>query len=148
MGIPLFIEYAGDSLDGGTHKYLVGVYQNQVKAIMDFQDEETGLWHTLLDDSTSYIETSGSAGIVSGLLLGMKNGFITEKNYRKNCRVAIRGLLGKINDEGYVIDVSAGTAISRNRNDYKNIILKSMAYGQALMIYALVSTLNCEDAII
>lgn len=145
MGIPLFLQYTEETLDSGTKRFLIGVYQNQVSALMALQDQETGLWHTLLEDSTSYIETSGSAGIVAGIYVGIEGGYLEADRYLKECSMAVAGLLSSIDEEGTVTRVSAGTAISREPENYKQIIRKPMAYGQALMIFALVSVLNTQE---
>lgn len=142
MGIPLFIDYMDDSLDEGIRRYLIGVYQNQVSKLVTLRDSETGLWHTLLDDPESYLETSGSAGIIAGMYTGLNKGYIEEEKYLTICEESIAALTKTIESDGTVQGVSAGTCISNNREDYKNIIIKPMAYGQAMMLCALVQTLK------
>ena len=51
-------------------------------------------------------------------------------------------LINYINEQGTVEGVSAGTIIGHNKEHYKNIIIKPMAYGQAMMLCALVQYLN------
>lgn len=48
--------------------FLVDTLRAQIDALVKFQDPESGLWHTLLDDRTSYLEASASAGFVYGIL--------------------------------------------------------------------------------
>lgn len=136
LGIPLFIDYMGESLQDSVKDYLVGIYQNQVKALVHHRDE-SGLWHTIIDDSSSYLETSGSAGIIAGMYYGISKGYINYDEYLPVCDSSIEALLQTIDENGTVQGVSAGTNISKNREDYKNIIIQPMAYGQALMICAL-----------
>ncbi|RGW12364.1 glycoside hydrolase family 88/105 protein [Enterococcus asini] len=136
MGIPIFIDYMGDLLAVGVRQYLIEIYKSQVESLVKIQDN-SGLWHTILDDSKSYLETSGSAGIIAGIYYGMSNGYLEKAIYQPICEKSISSLIKKIDTDGTVLNVSAGTCISRNKNDYKNIIIKPMAYGQALMICAL-----------
>lgn len=145
MGIPLFIDYMGDSLSAGVHHYLIGIYKNQVDRLLTLQDEQTGLWHTLLDDPDSYLETSGSAGIIAGMYVGIQKGYLTNDDYLLTCQKGVAGLIDMIDEEGTVLGVSAGTCISANREDYKSIIIKPMAYGQAMMICALVQAVIHQE---
>lgn len=145
MGIPLFIDYMGNSLAEGVKQYLIEIYKSQVESLVGLQDA-SGLWHTILDDSDSYLETSGSAGIIAGIYQGMRTGYLDKNIYRPVCEKSITGLIKEIDNDGTVLGVSAGTCISRNKDDYKNIIIKPMAYGQALMICALgQALLNGEE---
>ena len=50
------------SLNQGVKAFILDTYKAQVRALRDLQGED-GLWHTVLDDPTSYEETSGSAAI-------------------------------------------------------------------------------------
>ncbi len=57
-----------------SERYLLNLYNNQVKSLLEIRSKD-GLWHTILTDPTSYTETSGSAGIIAGILLGVKSDF-------------------------------------------------------------------------
>lgn len=136
MGIPLLIKYS-ENIDEGTKKYFINVYKNQVDKLVSLRNKEEKLWHTVLDDDTSYLETSGSAGIIAGICIGISLGILERENYIDFCAESIEKLLEKIDDKGIVQDVSAGTAISSDITDYKNIIRRPMAYGQSMMICAI-----------
>ncbi|WP_225420455.1 glycoside hydrolase family 88/105 protein [Lapidilactobacillus bayanensis] len=137
MGIPLFLEIVGDDIPASNRLYLLNLFENQVDALMRMRDGKTKLWHTIVDDSTSYIETSGSAGIIAGIFLGIKNGFLNKETYQKFCYESIEGLVDTVDTDGTVRGVSAGTVISENSDDYKKIIIQPMAYGQSLLLCAL-----------
>jgi len=104
---------------------------------MKLQDVNTNLWHTVLDDESSYIETSGSAGIIAGIYLGLRNGYLKNSHYEKLAEKGIQSLVSYVDEAGTLHGVSAGTAISSVREDYKKIIVKPMAYGQAMCLFAL-----------
>jgi hypothetical protein len=54
------------------HRILVSTLRRQVDALLLLQDPATGLWRTLLDDETSYVESSGTAGFVGGMLMAIR----------------------------------------------------------------------------
>lgn len=137
MGIPLIVETLDAELSDAVKEYLVTIYKKQIATLMTLRDDTTKLWHTILTDPTSYIETSGSAGIVAGIYFGMMSGILDKAEYGDFCEESIGGLLAQIDEGGAVQGVSAGTAISENPNNYKEIMVQPMAYGQSLTLCAL-----------
>jgi unsaturated rhamnogalacturonyl hydrolase len=122
-------------------QYLIETLNAQVKALSNLQDKETGLWHTVLNDSTSYVETSASAGFAYGILKAVRKRYISEscKDIGLN---AIIGILEKVKEDGTVTGVSYGTAVGENADHYKNIEQKTTAYGQGLTFLSLVEYCN------
>ena len=74
VSIPIFLEIMGDRLGGDdpVRKLLVSTFRRQVDALVPLQDAKTGLWHTLLLDPNSYVETSASAGFAAGIFAGLR----------------------------------------------------------------------------
>ena len=74
VAIPLFIEILGDKLPrtNPLHQYLTAVLQKQIDALVKCQDTETGLWHTLLIDPSSYLESSATAGFAAGIYMATR----------------------------------------------------------------------------
>ena len=107
----------------------------QVKTLEGLQGP-SGLWHTVLDDSGSYEEASATAAIASGIYRAVEAGLI-DKHYSNVADKAMEGLMSCIKADGTVDKVSAGTAIGMDKEFYKNIIIRPMAYGQALTLLAL-----------
>lgn len=121
-------------------RYLRVLLENQVAALERTQDEN-GMWHTLVDDKSSYVEASATCGFAYGIMKAVHMGLIDWK-YMECARKALIPILSYISDEGVVSQVSYGTPMGRESKDfYKNIELKSMPYGQALAILFL---LECK----
>ena len=114
---------------------ILDTYKAQVSKLKALQDQ-SGLWHTVLDDSTSYVETSGSAAIAAGILKGIRLG-ILDDSYLECANKAIAGILANIDEDGTVLKVSGGTGMGYNKEHYRNILIAPMAYGQSLVILAL-----------
>jgi unsaturated rhamnogalacturonyl hydrolase len=74
VSIPIFLEVMGERLpeNDPIRKFLISTYRRQIDALIPLQDKKSGLWHTLLVDPSSYVETSASAGFAAGILAGIR----------------------------------------------------------------------------
>ena len=59
---------------------------------------------------TSYEETSGSAAITAGILKALKLGILDE-SYAACAEKAVAGLCAQVDEDGTVLNVSAGTGM-------------------------------------
>ena len=119
---------------------LTGILENQVQSLARFQNE-SGMWHTLVDDPTSYVESSATCGFAYGILRAVHTGLL-DPEYEKHAWKALKPILGYINQDGVVQQVSYGTPMGRETKDfYKNIELRQMPYGQALAMLFLIECL-------
>lgn len=140
ISIPDFLELTELKENDPIREILLDTLRNQVKALSKCQDE-SGLWHTILNDSTSYLEASATAGFAYGILKAIRKRYIDEK-YKAVAIKAIKGILNNISEDGELEKVSFGTPVFDNVEDYKKIPLTSMPYGQALAILCLSEFLN------
>ncbi len=116
-----------------------GSLRDQLSALARLQDESSGLWHTILDDPTSPLETSGSAGIAAALLA-------KGRLYNKYTQRSIDGILARIAEDGTVTGVSAGTAVMQNADGYKGVPDKRIqGWGQGLTLAFLADVLNVRN---
>jgi len=114
-----------------------GSLRDQLAALVRLQDE-SGLWHTVLDDPTSPLETSGSAGIAAALLS-------RGRLYNKYVQRSIGGILARITEDGTVTGVSAGTAVMKDAEGYKRVPTKRIqGWGQGLALMFLSDVLRAK----
>ena len=139
LGILEYIEMFNGSLNPAVETLILDAFKAQAAALKGLQSE-SGLWHTVLNDSDSYEETSGTAAIAAGILKGIRMG-VLDDSYRECAEKAIDGILREIKEDGSVQKVSAGTSIGMDAEHYKNIMIAPMAYGQSLTIIALAEAL-------
>lgn len=132
-GIPEYLEIA--SPPPAVRRFLTGVLQNQVRALAACQ-HAGGLWHTLLDDPDSYLESSASAGFAYGILKGVRMGLLPAEDQKTAMR-AVEGVMAEIDENGVVGKVSYGTGMGRTLDHYRNIPCCPMAYGQSLTVMML-----------
>lgn len=105
-----------------------GSLRDQLSALVRLQSPE-GLWHTVLDDPTSYCETSGSAGIAAALALN------NHPLHRKALEAAYQGIKAQIADDGSVRGVSGGTGVMADAEAYRLIPHKRVqGWGQGLTL--------------
>ncbi len=142
-GILDYIDMFGGTLNAGVKEHILSTYVAQVKALEALQSK-SGLWHTVLDDPSSYEEVSGSAAIAAGIFKGIQMGILKDE-YLECANRAIVGIMKNIADDGTVLNVSGGTGMGYNADHYKNILIAPMAYGQSLTILALVKALEYLD---
>ena len=135
IAIPEFLEMV--ECDSVTRRMLVGILRNQAESLRKFQSE-CGMWHTLIDDETSYVEASATSGFAYGILKSVHMGLL-EEEFAEVAEKALKPLLDCITDEGVVNQVSYGTPMGRETRDfYKQIEIRQMPYGQALAMLFLI----------
>lgn len=136
--IPEYIELT----KGNCHikKFMIQVLKSQVEALEKYQDK-SGLWHTLIDDESSYLEVSATAGFAYGILKAIRIGILDEK-YKEMAIKAANAVIENIAPDGTVLNVSYGTGMGKTLQDYKDIPICPMTYGQAMVIMMLVELLK------
>mgnify|MGYP000512357687 FL=1 len=88
--IPDFLELVDLPQNNAVRRYLVQVLNAQIAALANCQDE-SGLWHTLLDDPRSYLEASATAGFAYGILKAVRKRYVSAE-YADVAEKAIRGI--------------------------------------------------------
>ncbi|EOC1471589.1 glycoside hydrolase family 88 protein [Cronobacter turicensis] len=138
--IPDFLELMDWPERHPVRRYLTQVLERQAAALAACQDE-SGLWHTLLDDPDSYLEASATAGFACGLLKAVRKRYIG-KAYAAVAEKAIKGVVANVSPQGELLQVSFGTGMGSDLDFYRQIPLTSMPYGQAMAILCLTEYLR------
>lgn len=138
--IPEFLELLDLPEQDATRRYLQQILACQLAALEKCQDE-SGLWHTLLDDPNSYLEASATAGFAFGMLKAARRRY-ADGRYVAVAEKALKGLISRINKDGELTQVSFGTGMGKDLDFYRQIPLTSMPYGQAMAILCLVEYLH------
>ncbi|MGX7419143.1 beta-galactosidase BglB [Carnobacterium gallinarum] len=135
IAIPEIIDILDLKKGDALREFLLATLTHQIEALADCQSKN-GLWHTLLNDPTSYEEASCTAAFAYGILKAVRKRYI-DKKYEVNATKAILGLLNEIDENGAVAKVSVGTGMGDNLQFYKDIRITEMPYGQSLTVLAL-----------
>ncbi|SNS47442.1 MULTISPECIES: glycoside hydrolase family 105 protein [unclassified Azospirillum] len=135
IAIPEFIELLDLKKGDPLRSFLIDTLENQVKALAKYQSDE-GRWHTLIDDPSSYLESSAAAGFAYGIMKAVRKRYISAE-YEPMAIKAVKAVLAKIAPDGELQDVSFGTALGSDLQYYRDVKLTSMPYGQSLAILCL-----------
>lgn len=135
--IPELFDLLGgqDALPPETVRYLSAVLSAQVNALRGLQRSD-GMFHTLLNDPSSPIETSATAAISYGVLRATDTGLLSS-DYLEISRKGLEAVLQRIDAHGIVREVSDGTAMGHNLDFYRQIPNVPAPYGQALVMLLL-----------
>lgn len=128
------------TLDPAIARFLGGVLAAQIDALLPLQTED-GAWRTLLDDPTSYKETSATAGIAYGLMKAARKGHAGPAAAAAGRR-GLDYVLGQIGADGVVAGVSYGTRMGHDLQFYRDIPVQPTGYGQSLAILCLTEALS------
>ncbi|MBU7591477.1 glycoside hydrolase family 88/105 protein [Metabacillus halosaccharovorans] len=135
IAIPEIIEILDLQKGDFLREFLIDTLQRQVEALAEYQNE-SGLWHTLINDKTSYLEASATAGFAYGILKSIHKRYISQE-YKDVAYKAIKGIVEEINEDGALQKVSVGTGMGDSLEFYKEIKITTMPYGQSLAVLCL-----------
>lgn len=133
VAIPDLLEM--DVVGEGVKLFLTDVLEQQAKALVRFQNEN-GMWHTVINETDSYVESSATSGFGYGILKAIRLGFLSEEYY-SIVEKAVNAIRERIDDNGAVKQVSYGTNVGDNTDCYKSIPYCETPYGQALALLML-----------
>ena len=119
------------TLPEGVEWFLISSFERQIRKLAELQSED-GLWYTLLNDPSSYTETSATAGFAYAILKGIRKGYL-DAEYMQTAMKAVNGVLW---------GVSGGTAMGTTLQHYKDIPRMPLPYGQTLTLLMLVELLK------
>ncbi|WP_071130802.1 glycoside hydrolase family 88/105 protein [Enterococcus timonensis] len=103
---------------------LVKFYNQLVTGLLAQQDEK-GLWHQIIDDETTYSESSCSAMFICALSRGIRNGYLDEELIEISTKAIQRAWKGLItyciDKNGNLYGVCRGSGFSFSRDYYKSL---------------------------
>jgi unsaturated rhamnogalacturonyl hydrolase len=122
-------------------KRLKNILSAQASRLAELQDE-SGDWHTVLDDTGAYLESSMAAFVVDGLCRSIRHGWLDEK-YLPVVRRAWRRLLTHVRRDGLLEGVSFETFPSTRAEHYRTMPVGAMVpWGQGPLLCAIRSYLQ------
>lgn len=120
-------------------------YVKMMETLLRYQAYD-GMWRQLIDDPTSWKETSGTAMFTYAMIVGVKNGWLDKKTYGTAARKAWTSLLTYLDENNNLREVCMGTATKNSHEWYINRPRQAGdLHGQAALIwcaYALTSDKN------
>ncbi|AUX39996.1 glycosyl hydrolase [Sorangium cellulosum] len=123
---------------------VAGSLERQVAAILDTQDQDTGLWWTIMNHPDEiYLETSATALFAVGLARGLRHGFL-DASVRPAVDRAMAGVRSRIEEDEagrpVVTGTSGPTSVGRLEHYAAVELRDDLSYGVGAVLLALVET--------
>ena len=99
------------------HVHAFQSYRSLMKALLPLQTRD-GLWRNVVDHAGAYPEFSGTAMIGFGMQRGLKNGWISGREYEKAVDRAWLAINSRSSSSGTFIDVCESTARITSLDQY------------------------------
>ncbi len=112
------------------------------------QQDESGLWHQVLDQPDSYLETSCTGMFLLGICKGMRYGWLERSVYELPAKKAMEGLLKKcIDEDGNIYGVCKGSGCSMDARYYKELgTVNNDDHGTGIVLSALAEFVRNAEA--
>ena len=115
---------------------LLGILQHQAKRLIETQDT-SGHWHTVIDDTSTYLETSIAAGVADAFYTAVRLGFLGE-DVLPTAEKALEAALAEVLPDGLVDGVSYETYPSLRAEHYARMPRGAMVpWGQGPLLTAI-----------
>ncbi len=128
-GIADFLEYLPESHP--QRDAVVAIFTSLADGLLQYQDQSSGLWYTVLDhgdDGGNYLESSGSALFAYGLQKGINIG-VLDQSYQDAVHQANNGLYRKFYVQEEVEAIVTGISAGTGPGDYENYVNKPIGTG-------------------
>jgi unsaturated rhamnogalacturonyl hydrolase len=96
---------------------IIANFRRHMDGLAAFQDS-SGMWHQLLDDGSTFEETSCTAMFVIGMARGLRNGWL-DRRFEKPLARAWDALVKRIDAQGVVKEITSGTSVSDDLGYYR-----------------------------
>jgi unsaturated rhamnogalacturonyl hydrolase len=104
-------------LDNPNRTQILEAYKKMMAALKTYQDKSY-MWHQLLDEPDAWAETSATGMFTFAMIVGVKKGWLDEKEYGPIARNAWIALVKYINESGDVKEVCEGTNKKNDKQYY------------------------------
>lgn len=97
---------------------VLAVLAAHAKALAGVQNVSDGRWHQVLDDPTTYLETSATAMNLFSMATAVLRGWLQHDEYDATIRAAWRGLAATVGADGVVSGICVGTGVQTSAAQY------------------------------
>ncbi len=127
-------------LDHPERESILRIYRSHASSIRELQSRD-GRWHQVLNNDTTYLETSASAMFVAAFAEGLQNDWLFNKaEFRQSTIKGWVALTEQIDDQGNMDGISPETPILYSDEEYERLTPnKNHPVGLAAMLYAAIA---------
>ena len=128
-----------------TNEHYISIKNGYIKmmnTLLQFQKED-GMWNQLIDYADSWRESSCTAMFTYSFIEGIKAGLLKETDYGSAVLKALNSLLQKLDNNGNLTEICAGTGQSIEISYYlERPRITGDLHGQAFMLYLINSVIG------
>jgi len=118
------------------HSAILEAYRKMMGTLASFQGKD-GMWHQLIDDPSSYAESSSTGMFLYGLISGVDQGWLQGDRYTAVIEKGWEALAGYVNNKGEAMDVCIGTNAKPRKGPYlRRPKTNGNFHGQAAVLWA------------
>ena len=134
-------------LDHPKRESLLSIYRFMMDGLVHHQDQN-GMWRQVIDNKSSWFESSCSSMFIFSLATGLRMGWITGEKYEKAVEKGWPTLVTYVDSRGRLTEICEGTEISPNVSYYLNRKRHvGDLHGQAPFLWAATAIIRlCETA--
>lgn len=100
---------------------ILDIFRDFAGGVLNCRDKKEGIWHQVINNSESYLETSGSAMFITALARGVRYGWL-DKGIKNTVAEAWNALCEKcIDSEGNVYGICQGSGCNKEEKYYLNL---------------------------
>lgn len=106
--------------DAPQRPQVLAVFARLSQGLAGTQEAGDGRWHQVMDDPSTFLETSSSAMFTFALATGVVEGWIPRAQYQGTVLAAWTGLLRAVGEDGTVAGICQGTPVEPNVAAYNS----------------------------
>ncbi|MFS1030056.1 glycoside hydrolase family 105 protein [Enterococcus casseliflavus] len=131
-------------------EWLVHFYNQMIEGILACVDTETGLWHQVLDESDSYLESSSTAMFICAMSRGIRNGYLAKPMVEQVGHVMEKAWVGLmticVDKLGNLYGVCRGSGFSYSKTYYKQLgWLLNDSHGIGIVVLAGIELMQMQE---
>ena len=126
---------------------LLRIYYSLLDGVIKYMGKN-GMWHQVMDDDTSYEETSCTAMFIAGISAGVKNGWIDDKYIMYAQKAYIAMLEKSVGADGCIYGTCKGSGCHCDPNYYKNLgTVDNDDHGTGIVLTSICMLIKAEEKI-
>jgi len=94
-------------------------FKSHSQKLISLQDPASGFWHQILNDTSSYLETSGTAIFTMALARGLNEGWLKGPEFENAAKKGWQAIASQVDKNGDVYNICIGTMSSETPDYYK-----------------------------
>jgi len=95
------------------------LFQSHAHGALAWQDANSGMWHQVVDVTSTYLESSVTGMLLYSFVTGVKNGWLEASVFNPVIENAWKGIAGRIQPDGTILSICEGTGVMSNVADYE-----------------------------